>query len=221
VSIVSHDLRTPLTSIRGYAQLLQRQLPVDSPASLRLSLDMIVQQSDRLAEQTEWLLEVARVQTNRIALRRTAVDLEHVAREVLAESHAVGGPSRGADEARIVVDADLRRVRQMIHAMFEFASSRPAGAVPRLQIDVVDGYGRLAFEDEGEALASDERAQLFEQLVRVSDDGAHRSLAHFGLVIAAGAAAAHGGRLEVESPLSESERGARLTLLLPLSGAAA
>jgi K+-sensing histidine kinase KdpD len=200
--------------------LLQRQLPADSPASLRLSLDMIVQQSDRLAEQTEWLLEVARVQTNRIALRRTAVDLEHVAREVLAGSATVTEPSRGADEARIVVDADVRRVRQMIRAMFEFASSRPARAAPRLQIDVVDGYGRLAFEDEGDALSSDERAQLFEQLVRVSDDGAHRSLAHFGLVIAAGTAAAHDGRLEIESPLPDAEHGARLILRLPLTTAA-
>src|SRR5438552_451447 len=122
VSIVAHDLRTPLTSIRGFAQLLQRQARAQADESLRASLDMIVQQA---------------------------------------------------------------------------------------------GFGRLMVEDGGPPLAAGERARLFERLVLTTDEGRHRMLAHVGLVIAAGMAAAHGGRLEVESPLPGSAGGARLSLSLP------
>src|SRR5438270_494551 len=125
VSIVAHDLRTPLTSIRGFAQLLQRQARAQADESLRASLDMIVQQADRLAEYTEWLLEIARLEKGRVALVRTRVDLEHVVREV---APAVGLPlafSRPCGGAP-VVDADQRRIRHMVRAMLEFASERSA-----------------------------------------------------------------------------------------------
>jgi signal transduction histidine kinase len=218
VSIVAHDLRTPLTSIRGFAQLLQRQARAQDGESLRASLDTIVQQADRLAEYTEWLLEIARLETGRVALARTRVDLEHVAQEVapsLGFALAFTRPCGGAP----VVDADQRRVRHMVRALLEFASERsaatPAAPAPTISFDVQDGFGRLIVEDNGASLTADERAGLFERLVLTSDGGRRRSLAHVGLVIAAGMAVAHGGRLEVESPVSGSERGARLSLALP------
>src|SRR3954454_20265440 len=115
VSIVAHDLRTPLTSIRGFAQLLQRQARAQDGKSLRASLDTIVQQADRLAEYTEWLLEIARLETGRGALARPRVDLEHVAREVAPALGLALAFTRPNDDAP-VVDADQRRVRHMVRA---------------------------------------------------------------------------------------------------------
>ena len=219
VSIVAHDLRTPLTSIRGYAQLLQRQARGDAQEPLRAGLGMIVHQADRLADQTEWLLEVARIETGRVALVRTRVDLAQVAHEAaLALDPPITFSPRG-DGTLALVDADVKRLRKVVHSILEFAAGRaalsPDSAAPAAHVEVDDVFVRLTVADQGEPLADQERARIFERLVLTSQDGRHRSLAHVGLVIAAGIAAAHGGRLEVESPVPGSDRGARLSLFLP------
>jgi len=181
-------------------------------------LHTILQRADRLADDTGWLVETARLETGRVALARTRVDLEHVAREVAPALGLALAFTRPNDDAP-VVDADQRRVRHMVRAMLEFASERsaatPVAPAPIISFDVQDGFGRLIVEDNGASLTADERAGLFERLVLTSDGGRRRSLAHVGLVIAAGMAGAHGGRLEVESPVPGSDRGARLSLALP------
>src|SRR6058998_1089915 len=126
VSLVAHDLRTPLTAIRGYAQLLRRQTGAETQTALRSGLDTIMLQSDRLAEYTEWLLEIARLETGRVALLRTRVDFESVVREEVAALGAPATFSSGRNGAPIVVDADMRRLRQMVRAMAAFAAGRAA-----------------------------------------------------------------------------------------------
>lgn len=94
ISIMAHDLRTPLTSIRGYAQLMLRQArprndePPDPRAeSLRNGLQTIIEQADRLATLTATLLDVARVRTGRVALHLAEVDLGQLTRDVAAQAN--------------------------------------------------------------------------------------------------------------------------------------
>jgi signal transduction histidine kinase len=219
ISIVAHDLRTPLTSVRGYAQLAQRQLRGAGSTTAQASLDMILSQADRLADYTEWMLEVARIETERMVLNRAWIDLDDVIAEAAASLGITPTITRAGEESPLRVYADARRVRHIVRSMLEFAGGRFPAEAPRVHLAVRDEFGRLSVEDAGDPLEDDVRERLFSRLVHVSEDGGHRALGQVALVIAAGAAAAHGGRLDVESPVTGSLRGARLHLSLPLRAA--
>ena len=213
VALISHDLRTPLTAIRGYAQLLQRQAREEAFAPLRPSLAMIMEQADRLAGYTELLLDVARIQTGRVALQRGTVDLAEVAREA---ARSVTPPAQVEPlqaAASALVEADAKRTLQIVKAMLQFAAERtPVGHAPRLVVTAEDGAVSIEAQAPGPELPEAERERLLDRLVQISDDGQRRSLAHVPLVVAAGLAEAHGGALDV---CSTPDAGTSIRLRLP------
>ncbi len=215
VSIISHDLRNPLAAIRGYAQLLHRQARDDSFAALRPSLATIMEQADRLAGFTELLLDVARIRTSRVALQWVTVDLAPLAREA---SQTLTPPAKidalPAD-GTAVVDGDVKRLRQIVKAMLEFAGERGSGGegVPEITVGSGEGWATLEVRAPGVEIPANEADGLFEQLVHPSENGQRPSLGHVPLVIAAGLAEAHGGSLVAE-PMPSGGTG--LCLRLPL-----
>jgi signal transduction histidine kinase len=223
VAAVCHDLRTPLTSIRGYAQLLHRQARSDTHAALRPALELIIQQVDRLSSLAEILLDVIRIETRRLALHRGAVDLAQAVVEVLAsfDPRLSPPPRFDAPDEPVIVHADRRRLVQMIRAMVSFSTERAQSAQElaplALRIARTGQEATLEVEDCGSTLDPDECDRLFTRLVTIGEEGEARSLARVDLVIARGLAEAHGGGMEVMSPPEGLEAGARLILRLPLS----
>jgi signal transduction histidine kinase len=219
LSMMAHDLRTPLTAIRGYAQLAAKYAQGSENNTLRTGLETIVAQVDRLAALTEMLLDVARVQTGRMALRRTAVDLGRAARAAASRagsahpSVVVEAPASGP-----MISADRQRIDQIFTAFLEFALERSTPDTPILiRIAVYGDQARLDVEDGGEPLAAYTQARLFDDLVAVRRDGQAAGLGRLDLLVARGAAEAHGGQVEVMAPVPPTERGTRLTAWLPLS----
>ena len=215
LSILSHDLRTPLTTIRGYAQLLERQARADQYASLRPNIGLIIRECDRLAAQTQLLLDIGRISTRRIGLRRAPLDLHHVTQEALRRAGADVPLYPTQSPGNVTVHADVDRVVQMVQAMLRFATGARDGAPVHASIDSDGTHAHVVVEHGGPPLEPDQRDQLLQQLVRLPDEGGHRELAHVDLVIAAGLAEAHGGCLRVDTPAQDG-RGVRLTLTLPL-----
>ena len=146
LSIAAHDLRTPLAAIRGYAQLLQRQAGPEAPAGQRNGLQTIVQQTDRLADLTEVVLDVARIQTRRLALQRVTADLGQVVREAARGLQGAPGGRPwccASPEALPRVQGDLARLSQIARALLEFALARtPEGT--EVMVEVRPGAGAEA-----------------------------------------------------------------------------
>jgi signal transduction histidine kinase len=224
LSLMAHDLRTPLTSIRGYAQLLRRGASPTSDRSLTAALDVIMQQADRLAELTGLLLDVARINTGRVALRRTAVDLVQIVRQVSATF--VGGletaPRELEGASPLVVHADSGQLRRVCQAMLGFAATRaPSGPPARIHLTSARGQAWLTVDDSGPSIPSEEAGHLYDRLVLPPSQGMAPTLGWIELYVARGLVEAHGGRAAVESPVPGSTLGARQSLWLPLHDDAA
>jgi K+-sensing histidine kinase KdpD len=225
LSLTAHDLRTPLAAIRGYAQLLLRRTHVDEPPLQRAGLETIIQQTDRLTALTDMLLDVARIQTRRMAMRRVTADVGQVVRQAVARLKdrsdttriEIVGPETGP-----VLLVDVSRLAQITEGLLAFAIERtPQGGSVTLQITPTAAGVQLAVVDGGPALGAEERLRLFDQLVAISSHGTGRALGHIGLYIARGVAEAHGGWARAESPAPGREAGARLVVWLPAVATAA
>ncbi|MGI8424940.1 MAG: sensor histidine kinase [Chloroflexota bacterium] len=215
ISLLAHDLRTPLTSIRGYAQLMLRQrrdIPNDD--SVSSGLRTIVEQSDRLATMTEALLDVSRVRLGRIALKPGYVNLT-----VLAERAAAiwDGPPPALDlpDGELKVRGDSNRLHLLLRALARYVAGRTGAGSATLRLSQNAGSATLIVEDDGAPDA--DAGNLLDRLVVPKQAGSGWQLGHPDLYVARGVAQAHRGTLIVESPIAGSSQGVRFSLVLPLA----
>ena len=225
ISLVAHDLRTPLTAIKGYAQLVLRQRRDQPPGDpIAESMRTIIAQADRLDEMTASLLDISRVRVGRVPLRRSRVDVRAIAQNVFLELPEVAAelaPPVDAppDPGESIVDADPARVGQVLRTMTTYLATREGRGALSARLTTSGGDVTIAVLDDGQALAADAAQRLFDRLIQpalLSPTG--WQIAHPDLYVARGLAAAHGGTLDVDSPVDGSENGVRLTLTLPLAG---
>jgi signal transduction histidine kinase len=225
ISLLAHDLRTPLTSIRGYAQLLLRQRAGHEPLvpAVAGGLKTIIEQTDRLAAQTELLLDVSRVRLNRVALVTREVDLGMVVKSALVRFSAGIAPfldQSGPGGIRVM--GDFERLRRTVHLLLEFGLSHGAHAGDvTVSLAQCESNGVVSIDAPGDVLDAEAQRDLFTRLYDPSHPDAVERLKPSALYIASGLAEAHGGGIDAMSPLPGEEGGVRLTLKLPLAVPAA
>lgn len=176
VANVSHELKTPLTSIKGYVETLQSGAKLD-PATLDKFLQRIDVNVGRLVELVQDILSLARVENQEGQLSRSAVDLAGIARQSLVHhEHAVMSKNISlkvnvADQ--VVVQGDREAVRQVIDNLLTNAIKyTPHGGEVRLGIDRVGQHAILKVEDTGVGIPQEHHARIFERFYRVDK---HRS----------------------------------------------
>jgi two-component system, OmpR family, sensor kinase len=208
---VSHELKTPLTSIRGYAEgLHEGALPVGDAA------ETIVAESRRLERLVGDLLDLARMNKAEFSVRREPIDLAEIGREAVrryesqAEEFGVRLELAGPAEALALGDGD--RVLQIVSNLLENAL-RLAPAGGRVRIAVTPG--ELRVEDDGPGLAPEELARAFERFYLHSRYGRERPVGTgLGLAIVKELAEGMGGSVAVSSAPGELTV---FTVRLPLS----
>jgi two-component system, OmpR family, sensor kinase len=209
VSDASHELRSPLTAIRGQIEVLAREPDPDATAVKRVEAATLTElrRVERLVEE---MLALARLDEGVGPARR---ELDAGAFLRAAVEAAPGGAVLGATAAgRIEADPEMvgRVVRNLVENARRHAG--PSGAVA-VSSRALDGGLRVDVDDDGPGIAPDERERVFDRFHR-SDVGRARAAggAGLGLAIARSIVAAHGGRIWVEeSPLG----GARVSFELP------
>jgi two-component system OmpR family sensor kinase len=193
---VSHELKTPLTAIRGYAEgLAEGAVPEDEAA------DTIAREARRLERLVQDLLDLARMRRSEFSVRREPIDLGAVARECVSryESQARGfGVSLEAvvtEPAVAVGDAD--RTVQVVSNLVENALRV---APPEGSVRILAARGELAVADDGPGLAADELPRAFERFYLYSRYGRERTVGTgLGLAIVKELAEGMGGSVAVES----------------------
>ncbi|HUF84161.1 MAG TPA: ATP-binding protein [Acidimicrobiia bacterium] len=216
VADASHELRTPVAAIRGYAELY-RKGGLSEEEALARAMARIEGESERMGRLVEDLLLLARLDQHQ-QLEADPVDLTELATDAVSDLRAVE-PERPVTldaPGPVVVHGDERRLRQVLGNLLGNARVHtPPGTPVHVAVAAVDGTARVTVADEGPGIAADHRRRIFERFYRADRSRARASGgAGLGLSIVAGVVAAHDGRVEVDSPAGG---GTTFTVQLPRS----
>jgi len=217
VANVSHELKTPLTVVRGYAETLQSDDP--PPPMRRQFVDAIVANARRMQQLVDDLLDLSRIESGNWRPEPQAVALEPLARDVWAQVAA--GP-RGEGRELVVecgpgadtVRADPVALRQVLTNVLDNAVRHtPTGGRVTVRCAHEAGGTRLDLSDTGPGIPSEHLPRIFERFYRV-DPARSRELGGtgLGLSIVKHLVEAHGGRVEARSQLGA---GTTITAVFP------
>lgn len=213
---VAHDLRTPLTRLRGVAELaLQSQV---SQEDMREALADCVEESDRVLVILRTLMDVAEAESGAMKLDRQPTDLGELLKEVVELYEYVaeekGVTVRAESQAPCSAPVDATRIRQVFANLLDNAIkySREAGTVV-LRTRQDGGMAVVEFEDNGMGIPAAEQGRIWERLYRGDKSRSHRGLG-LGLSLVKAIVEAHQGRAEV---WSEPDKGSIFRVYLPVA----
>jgi signal transduction histidine kinase len=217
---VSHDLRTPLTRLRGTAEMALAGAPdVDR---YREALADCVEETDRVLVMLNTLMDISEAESGAMQLRREPVRLGDVVERAVDLYHDVAdakGVALAAETAGdVVVAADRTRLEQVAANLIDNAVKyTPAGG--RVDVSVAGDAQRaqIVVRDSGAGIPADELPRIFDRLFRGDRSRAERGLG-LGLSLVKAVVEAHGGTVDVAS---EPGRGSTFTVTLPVDRALA
>ena len=216
VSDASHELRTPIAVIQGYANLLSRWGTEDEK-TLSESVTAIKDESESMKDLVEQLLFLARGDSNRINMLIERIELSGLVDEVVAESRLIDDShvfKVSCDE--VAVSADRGLLKQALRILVDNAIKyTDKGGEITISAITEDGRARLSVSDSGIGIKSDVLPTVFDRFVR-ADESRTRATggAGLGLSIAQWITTRHNGHMDI---LSREGIGTRITLVLPLA----
>jgi PAS domain S-box-containing protein len=204
LSIASHELRTPVTSIKGYTQLAKTLIKENDLATSEEYLDVALDQIDRMSRLILELLDVSRIETGRLDIRREPIQWSTFVRDVVHRHHTAVSDRRfhlDVPDDDKVVNGDRDRLEQVLGNLLENAVKySPDGSDIMVHVDSDDGRIVTSVRDRGIGIPSDELNQVFERFHR----GRQVSSTNYGglglgLYITKQIIERHGGTIWVES----------------------
>lgn len=217
VSDASHELRTPATVIRGYADLLARWGASD-PEILKESIEAINSESENMQQLIEQLLFLARSDQNRQPLNMEPLDLSEIVEDVFHKMKIVTHTHEvkliNNDEATIF--ADKITVRQMLRIFLDNAIKyTPKGGTVTISSVKSKDYIKLSIIDTGIGIAPENQKKVFERFYRVNSSHTKREISGtgLGLSIAKWIAEQHDMNIELDSELG---KGTTINIFIPI-----
>lgn len=215
VSDASHELRTPIAVIRGYADLLDRWGKTDEKI-LEESIEAIKSESESMQHLVEQLLFLARGDSGRTPVNMSDFDITDMMKEVWEESVMIDQAHsyRFEDGGDVPARGDISLIKQAARILIENASKyTPEGGEIVLRSLVSDGHPAFSVQDSGIGISESDIPHIFERFYR-SDDSRSKQTggSGLGLAIARWIVERHGGRFEV---ISRKDIGTRITVILP------
>jgi signal transduction histidine kinase len=222
LSIAAHELKTPITSLRGTAQLLLRTLEKSGTVDaqrLRGRLAAINQQSGKIGRLVNQLLDVSRLDAGKLTLDRAPTDLPGLVRgvaeaaEALSDRHAIAVRAEGAAIATV----DPIRLEQVLTNLVDNAIkySPDGGPIEIALTRPSPGEVAISVTDRGLGIPPEHRSRIFDRFFQ-AHAGNHYSGMGLGLYVSRQIVELHGGTLEADFP---AEGGTRFVVRLPVGTA--
>ena len=204
ISVISHELKTPVALIKGYAGTLRREDAHWDEDTIRESLGVIEEESDRLTHLIDNLLDASRLQAGQMRLDKTDVRMDKMAARMVNEFRTQ--TSQHAFELDFAhgfapVQGDEERLRQVMSNLISNAIKySPNGGQIVISGRQTDDQVYIAVTDQGIGIPAGERDRVFDRFYRVESPLSRRTQgAGLGLYLAKSVVEAHGGRIWVES----------------------
>lgn len=215
VSTVSHEIRSPLTSVKGFTRTLLAKWERFTDEQKRQMLATVDADADRVTRLLGELLDVSRIDAGRLRLQRHMVDVGGLVQGVVDRLAVADNEDRLAvdgldDLPQLYVDPD--KLEQVVTNLVENALKYGDGEV-RVSAEVGDETVTLSVTDHGAGIPEEDLSAVFTKFF--SRAGERRSGTGLGLYITRGIVEAHGGRIWAESP---PDKGARFAVALPMGG---
>lgn len=216
LSVAAHELKTPLTGLLGFTQLLlrdaRRQREI-APARLATALDTIERQTGKLSQLVAHLLDTAQIEAGKLRIERARTDLVALIQAALTQQH--GGASHAfVYEGPRHLDAmvDPLRFEQVITNLLDNAVKfSPQGGRVTVGLERRDGGIQIAVTDQGVGIPPAQHEAVFDRFQQAHGER-HLSGLGLGLYITREIVELHGGRVWIEQP---EHRGARFVIALP------
>jgi PAS domain S-box-containing protein len=208
ISVISHELKTPISIIKGYAATLARKDAQFDTKVLQSRLMAIEEEADRLDKLVGNLLYASRIQANGLQMDITSLDLEHLIRSVLRRLQAKAPDvsiTLSIPERLPIVMADRDRIEEVLQNLLDNAI-KYSPRHPEISVSCFSTGEEVivSIRDSGMGISVREQEQIFERFQRVGDPSSRTTQgAGLGLYIARAIIEAHGGRIWVESALRE------------------
>lgn len=216
VQTFTHEVKSPLSAIRGAAELLQE--PSMPQAERERFLDNIARETQRIQEIVDRMMELTALETRRVLDRTEPVALAALLEELAASAR----PAAAARDVRIVLDLHaapatdgdpflLRRaVSNLLDNAIDFS---PAGGAVSIVLDATAKQARIAVRDHGKGIPDYARDKVFQKFYSLARPHSQKKSTGLGLAFVKEIAALHRGRIEL---VNAAEGGALATLTLPL-----
>ncbi|MBA3822213.1 MAG: HAMP domain-containing histidine kinase [Deltaproteobacteria bacterium] len=214
ISIAAHELRTPLTSIVGYLDLFSEGRFGELPPMIERPMSSVRRNAHRLKRLVDDMLSVSRIEAGRMVLRREAVDLGEVVRNVVTEMMPLANARRQSLDAKVEhvdhLDADHDKLHQIaVNLVSNSIRYTPDEGEITVCVDEAPqdrypgGWARLRVRDNGVGIAEHDRQRIFDPFLHAQPAKHHTSAgpdsAGLGLYIARGLIELHGGLITVDS----------------------
>jgi PAS domain S-box-containing protein len=216
ISIISHELRTPVALIKGYVGTLRREDADWDPAIIQNSLAVIEEETDRLANLIDDLLDASRLQADALVLNRAEVEFDQLANRIVnkfkvqSEKHSfeVSFPS---DFPIVIADED--RMTQVLNNLISNAVKYSvAGGSIKISGSVQKDEIRVCVRDEGPGISPEDVPFIFDRFYRSNKAAENTKGAGLGLYLAKAVVEAHSGRIWVNERI---KKGASICFSLP------
>ncbi len=217
VSLVSHELRSPMAAVIGAARTLQDRWRTLQPDQREAFLALIADETDRLAVLIGDVLDTSRIEAGTFSYSFGQLDLDRLIEDAVATS------SMGQDSIRVRatvaapmprIRGDADRLRQVLGNLIDNAVKySPEGDEVHVTAQRDDGVVHISVADHGPGIARDQQRLIFEKFGRIAVPGGSKPGSGLGLFIARSIAEAHGGSIDV---VSQPDAGATFTLTLPI-----
>lgn len=218
IAMVSHELKTPLTSIKSYVQIVLNKLQKSGDLLAVNMLSRVDSQTNKMVSLINGFLNIARLENGRMKLQKSAFSVQDLVRDCLQEMNELSSSHRihTVDPADITIHADREKLGQvLINLLSNAIKYSPPGNDVEIGTRQVEGNLEIWVKDKGIGIKAEDRDRLFERFYRVEDHPL-QTVSGFGigLYLVSEILALHQGRIWVES---EPGAGSVFTFSIPLS----